>query len=217
MAKTGADTSPNNRVLRAGDTMTGNLHINPTSGDGRLYIQRPAGTDAAWVEFDTGGTGNQWLFGLDNNSTGFTISYWNGASLISPILMDTSGNVALIAKLTSNAPTGGIGYSAGAGGAVVQATNKSTGVTLNTICGTVTMNGAALAASTTVTFVLTDSAIAATDVLILNHSSVGTAGSYTLNAQAAAGSASINVRNVSLGSLSEAIVIRFAVIKAVVA
>jgi hypothetical protein len=50
--------------------------------------------------------------------------------------------------------------------------------------------------------------------VVLNHASAGTAGAYTLNAQAAAGSASINVRNVTGGALSEAIVIRFAVIKA---
>jgi len=79
------------------------------------------------------------------------------------------------------------------------------------------MNAAALAADTTVSFTLTNSTIAATDVLVLNHVSGGTAGSYLLNAQAAAGSASINVRNVTGGSLSEAIVIGFAVIKAVIA
>jgi len=45
----------------------------------------------------------------------------------------------------------------------------------------------------------------------------GTAGSYLLNAQCAAGSANINVRNITTGSLSEAIVIAFAVIKAVAA
>ena len=67
------------------------------------------------------------------------------------------------------------------------------------------------------TFVLTNSTIAATDLLVLNHVSGGTAGSYLLNAQAAAGSVSINVRNVTAGSLSEAIVIGFAVIKAVIA
>jgi hypothetical protein len=106
------------------------------------------------------------------------------------------------------------GYGAGAGGTVTQATNKSTGATLNTRCGTITMNGAELAADTTVSFTLTNSQIAATDVVVLNHASAGTAGAYTLNAQAAAGSASINVRNVTGGALSEAIVIRFAVIKA---
>jgi len=109
------------------------------------------------------------------------------------------------------------GYITGEGGAVTQATSKSTGVTLNTKCGQVTMNAAALAADTTVSFTLTNSTIAATDVLVLNHVSGGTAGSYLLNAQAAAGSASINVRNITGGSLSQAIVIGFAVIKAVIA
>ena len=109
------------------------------------------------------------------------------------------------------------GYITGEGGAVTQTTSKSTGVTLNTKCGQVTMNAAALAADTTVSFTLTNSTIAATDVLVLNHVSGGTAGSYLLNAQAAAGSASINVRNITSGSLSEAIVIGFAVIKAVIA
>jgi len=109
------------------------------------------------------------------------------------------------------------GYITGEGGARTQTTSKSTGVTLNKKCGQVTMNAAALAADTTVSFTLTNSTIAATDVLVLNHVSGGTAGSYLLNAQAAAGSASINVRNVTAGSLSEAIVIGFAVIKAVIA
>jgi hypothetical protein len=79
------------------------------------------------------------------------------------------------------------------------------------------MNAAALAANTTVSFTLTNSAIAATDLLILNHVSGGTAGAYAINAQRAAGSATINVRNITSGSLSEAIVIGFAVIKAVIA
>jgi hypothetical protein len=109
------------------------------------------------------------------------------------------------------------GYVTGEGGAVTQLTNKSTGVTLDKKCGQITMNGAALSASTTVSFTLTNSTIAATDLLVLNHVSAGTAGAYTLNAQAAAGSASINVRNVTAGSLSEAIVIGFAVVKAVAA
>ena len=109
------------------------------------------------------------------------------------------------------------GYITGEGGAETQATSKSTGVTLNKKCGQVEMNPAALAADTTGSFTLTNSTIAATDVLVLNHVSGGTAGSYLLNAQAAAGSASISVRNITGGSLSEAIVIGFAVIKAVIA
>ena len=114
----------------------------------------------------------------------------------------------------TNLNTDKAGYITGEGGIVTQATSKATAVTLNKKCGQITMNAAALAAATTMTFTLTNSTIAATDLLVLNHISGGTAGSYLLNAQAAAGSASINVRNITAGSLSEAIVIGFAVIKA---
>ena len=117
----------------------------------------------------------------------------------------------------TNLNTDKAGYVTGEGGTVTQATSKATAVTLNKKCGQITMNAAALAAATTVTFVLTNSTIAATDLLVLNHVSGGTAGAYLLNAQAAAGSASVNVRNITAASLSEAIVISFAVIKAVIA
>ena len=108
------------------------------------------------------------------------------------------------------------GYVAGEGCTVTQATSKSTGVTLSKKCGQITMNAAALAADTTVSFTLTNTEVVATDIIVLNHVSGGTAGSYLLNAQAGSGSASINVRNITSGSLSEAIVIGFAIIKAVV-
>ena len=117
----------------------------------------------------------------------------------------------------TNLNTDKAGYITGEGGAVTQATSKSTAVTLSKKCGTITMNNAALAADSIVSFTLTNTTIAATDVVVLNHASGGTAGKYVLNAQAAAGSASINVTNISAGALSEAIVIRFAVIKAVAA
>lgn len=115
---------------------------------------------------------------------------------------------------TVNPMAGGyakIGYSRG--GAVTQATNKATGVTLNALSGEITLDAAVLNAATTVSFTLTNNAIEARDVLVLNHASAGTAGAYTLNGQAAAGSASINVRNVTAGNLGEAIVIRFALVK----
>jgi hypothetical protein len=106
-----------------------------------------------------------------------------------------------------------LGYGVGAGGTVTQATNKATGVTCSEYVATITMNNAALAADTTVSFVLTNTTITADDSVILNHISGGTAGSYLLNARPAAGSATIDVRNITAGSLSEAIVLRATVIK----
>jgi len=122
--------------------------------------------------------------------------------------LSTTGNIVI-------SSTGKHGYTTGSGGTVTQATSKATGVTLSKSTGQITLNAAALAADTTVSFTLTNTVIEAGDILILNHISAGTAGSYLLNAQSAAGSASINVRNITAGSLSEAIVISFAVIKAV--
>lgn len=125
--------------------------------------------------------------------------------------------IAAAGAVTSASATGGIGYATGAGGTVTQATSKSTGVTLNTVTGQITMNGAALAANTAVSFTLTDSAIASTDVVHVQHVSAGTVGGYFCTATPAAGSATIYVRNVTAGSLSEAIVLQFVVIKAVTA
>lgn len=100
------------------------------------------------------------------------------------------------------------------GGTVTQATNKSTGVTLNTESGQITMNAAALADAAEVSFTVTNSKIAATDVVVACHGSAGTAGAYIVSANAiAAGSFKITVSNVSGGALSEAIVINYVALK----
>ena len=100
------------------------------------------------------------------------------------------------------------------GGTVTQSSNKSTGVTLNTESGQITMNDAALAAAAEVSFTVTNSKVAATDVVVACHGSAGTAGSYLVNANAIAdGSFAVTVSNVSGGSLGEAIVINFVALK----
>jgi len=109
--------------------------------------------------------------------------------------------------------TNPFGYVAGGGGTVTQATNKATGVTLNKPSGQITMSNAALAAATIVSFTFTNSTISSTDLLVINHVSGGTIGSYTFTAACGAGSATVYVRNATSGSLSEAIVMRYAVIK----
>ena len=107
-----------------------------------------------------------------------------------------------------------LGYAAAAQGTVTQATSKSTGVTLNKSAGQITMNNAALAASTNVAFTLTNSLISANDVMIVNVAGgAATAGTYNVfTSTLAAGSATIVLRNISAGSLSEAVVINYAII-----
>ena len=77
-------------------------------------------------------------------------------------------------------------------------------------CSMVTGTGA-------VTFTLTNSVIEAGDRIVVNHRSGGTFGAYVCDARAAAGSATVMLRNVTAGSLSEAVVLGFAVVKAVTA
>ena len=109
-----------------------------------------------------------------------------------------------------------VGYSTGTGGTVTQASSKSTGVTLDKRCGQITMNNASLSAAAEVSFTLTNSTIAATDVVYVCIASGATAGAYNVQIDAvAAGSCRISVGNMSSGSLGEAIVLNFVVIKAV--
>jgi len=110
-----------------------------------------------------------------------------------------------------------IGYSAAAQGAVTQLTDKSTGVTLNKSVGRITMNNAALAGSTAVSFTLTNNLISANDTIIVCVSSNTTgsaAGAYTTYVSyLATGSALITLRNLTTAtSYSEAVIINFAII-----
>ena len=110
-----------------------------------------------------------------------------------------------------------IGYSTAAQGTVTQATSKSTGVTLDKSAGRITMNNAALAGATAVSFVLTNSSISINDTIIVCVSSNTTgsaAGAYTTYVSyLAAGSALITLRNLTAAtSYSEAVIINFAII-----
>lgn len=110
--------------------------------------------------------------------------------------------------------SGVLGYTAAAQGTVTQATSKSTAVTLNKSAGQITLNNAALGATTSVNFTLNNSYLSSNDTVILTLANSGaTPGSYTAIVSAvAAGSATITVRNITAGSLSEALVLNFAII-----
>ena len=106
-----------------------------------------------------------------------------------------------------------IGYSVAAQGSVTQATSKSTAVTLNKSAGRITMNNAALATQTHVLFTLNNTTLGPNDVLIVSVSGGGTAGAYwPYVASQTTGSAQIGLFNNTAGSLSEAVIINYAII-----
>ena len=125
--------------------------------------------------------------------------------------IDSSGNVLV----TSAA---GLGYGTGAGGSVTQATSKATAVTLNKPCGTIILAADALASNTTARFSFNNSILAITDTVILIIRNGVTAGAYLVWVDGtAAGSCTIAIRNISGGSLSDAVVLNFSIIKGVTA
>lgn len=130
-------------------------------------------------------------------------------------LSDTSTMLAGYTRKAVPLFTAGLGYTTGAGGTVNQLVNKSAAVILHKLAGDVTMFNSALAAAATVSFTINNSTIATTDIIHVQHQATGTFGAYTITGRCANGSAVISVRNNTAGSLSEAIVIRFIIIKSV--
>jgi len=105
-----------------------------------------------------------------------------------------------------------LGYTTEGQGTVTQATSKSTAVTLNKPAGQITMNNASLGATTNVTFTLNNSYISANDVIVLNVNGGTTAAYNVYTSVLGTGSASITLRNITAGALSEAVVLNFALI-----
>lgn len=172
------------------------LDLHSQSGsDFDLRINRASGVNGV-AQLQQAGTGPMQL--IANGAEGWRVNSNQSAVAVSP--------------------TGGMGYGTGAGGSVTQATNKTTGVTLNNVCGQITMAAGSIAAAGEATFVLTNSAIITTDVVVVCHDSVGTIGAYDCFASGiGAGSCSITVTNHSAGALDQQIVLNFAIIRAVIA
>jgi hypothetical protein len=141
-----------------------------------------------------------------------------GGTTAPTVAVDVTGAVLATTSITSSGQTSGVGYSTGAGSTVTQGagSGKATAVTLNRVCGQITMDSALLAAATAVSFTLNNSAISTTDVVIVNIDSGATTNSYISSVEAVgAGSCQIQLYNISALPLSEAVVLNFAVIKSV--
>ena len=140
----------------------------------------------------------------------------------SPTFADLTltGSLTAADEIVSTDPLLGVGYATGAGGTVTQITTITTGVTINKVCGTITTVSSTLATGVDASFVVTNSAVAATDVVVASIKSYGgTADGIPVVAVQAtgAGSFTLNIMNNGAVTLDAVIVISFAVIKAVAA
>lgn len=118
----------------------------------------------------------------------------------------TPGAIAILKTFN----TTGVGYSTGGGGAVTQITTRTTGVTLNTNSGAITLVSAA-GSTTPASFTVTNSKVAATDVVVVQQKS-GT-DLYSLSVTAiGAGSFQVTF-NTKSGTTTEQPVFNFVVLK----
>ena len=141
-----------------------------------------------------------------------------GATTQDVLTVDANGKPSFPQGLASGSfvETGsaGMGYGTGSGGTVTQLTSKATTVTLNKPTGQITMNNAALAANTTVVFGLSNSLITSADNVVVTIQSVTLGIQYNVWVYAVqSGACVVAVRNITAGSLSEALVINYAIIK----
>lgn len=185
---------------------------NTAASDARIFVGTggASGGDPHLI-FNISGLTN-WVAGIDNSdSDAFKISASAALGTTDCLRVSTTGDVAVIGS------AGTLGYGTGSGGTVTQITSKTTTVVLNKGTGEIVMNNAALAANAEVNFTLTNSVIATNDVLIVHADAGATDGAYLIQCvQCGAGFAQISVRNLTAGSLSEAINLNFAVIKAAI-
>lgn len=177
-----------------------------TTGSGGVFVGYMAGNYLT--------AGNEFVV---NNQDRTNLSGDQTKSLLYGTFNATANSQTLVMNGTLTSSYA-LGYSTGAGGSVTQITNRSTGVTLNKTTGKVTTDTTSLAALASASFTVTNSTVAATDVIVLSIQGGQTNKKTIVHVtNVSAGSFEITVYNADAGTAETgAIVINFAVIKAVI-
>lgn len=192
------------RFLTSGALQTGGVTSGGTLIQGDLSLSRAAAptngalffgsTNPNYILFD----GNKYNFAV-NNSTGLTVN----ATVAS-----------MVGSVVSTSPTAGVGYATGAGGTVTQGTNRTTAVTLNKVCGQITMFSAA-GSATPATFTVNNTAISTADTVTLSIAS-GATNVYNLSVTTVTNATSFVITYYTTGgTATDAPVINFTIHKGV--
>ena len=150
-----------------------------------------------------------WIIGQDSLGNGAQdLFLYDSAKGLMRLRIDNSGNVLVI--------NGTLGYGVGAGGTVVQATSKTTAVTLNKPSGQIQMHPDSLGAGASVIFTLANDKINYGSTLGVTLYDGGWASNYRVEcAGVSAGTATIRLTNVSGTSRAEGVYVYFNVITGV--
>lgn len=192
LARSGSDTLGTDAVVPS-NTNIGSVDFQ--GYDGSAYIVR------ASIRGQVEGA-----VGSANIPTAIVLS--TGATALQDRLrIDSSGNVLVTSPAV-------LGYGLGAGGTVVQATSKSTDVTLNKPCGRITMHNAALAGDSSVRFIVNNTFVGDTDEISVWLSNPIRPSAYDVAVDGiGAGGFGVRLRNIAATSGSDSVVLGFAVRK----
>ena len=237
-----SSTDTNGNIVLApngtGEVVTDNLAISgntisSTDVNGNIVLA-PNGTGTVNISKAniTGGTISGGVSFAGGSFTGITLI---SATTVTGVTTVNGGNLRLTANTLSSTNTDGditlspngtgkflitkpFGYSgSGTGGTVTQITSRTTGVTLDKICGQITLVAGSISGHGSQEFTLTNSFITTTDMVVASFASGLTSAGYTVEVtQTNSGSCKIAISNISnTATPTDTPVINFAVIKAV--
>jgi len=204
-----------NSVLQSGPVDLGSQPLNTTGAITATSVTTTGIVTAASVTLAANPTTNLQATTKQYVDTADALKLNKAGDTMTGALIVNS-TIASNSTILANGNSSKIGYNTGAGGTITQGAGaKTNSVTLNRPTGIIVTDNAALASATAVTFNLSNSVIEATDIVVVSHISGGTLGAYNFAVAPAAGNANIVIRNITGGSLSEALTLRFIVIKSV--
>jgi hypothetical protein len=174
-----------------------NSYVAPSKSEKALtYTIRNTGVANLFIGINTGNV----ALGTDTGSS----------------IIDSSGNTLHKGYIQSASPSGGIGYSAGAGGTVTQITSASTSVTLDKVTGRITTVALTTAAGAEEVFQVLNSTVTSQDVIVVSTTYAGAGTPAVTVKGVASGGFVIVITNLhAANALDAVLVINFAVIKGI--
>jgi hypothetical protein len=201
-------------IIPALPTGVTGFHIYAGTGGGNhfrqaapAYVTSETSTSPSFFAYNSGGASPP-VASTFPTGTPAVIKDYNGNSLI-------AGDGTMHGTtITATGPTGGIGYAIGAGGT---GTTSSGAVTINKVCGQITMESHTVNAGTAYTVTVTNSTVAATDTVVIVQASGGNIALIVSVTAVAAGSFNFTIRNVSAATNVDVtgMTLNYAVTKAV--
>ena len=199
-----------NNIERIRVTSAGDVGVGITAPLGKFHVANSTASD---------------IVRITQSGAGVPLRVEDETTDTTPFIVDTAGNVGIgtptptaklqvVGGIVSTDPSAGVGYATGAGGTVTQLTSRTTPVTLNKICGSITLVSAAPVLGAWVSFTVNNTTIGLTDTIALSYS--GGSNTYVITPGKIVAGTSFTINIVSvLGIAVDQPVINFSIIKSV--